>query len=773
MHIFTFPRAKSDPMKKFPSLPTLLLVIVLLYIGFSTLKPGYRPDADAPKDQFSTDRAMALVQQLAQEPHAVGFPAHEQVREYLVQQLQALGLEPQLQTGYTVGDWANLSRATNIMAKIKGTGQGKALLLLSHYDSNPHSSLGASDDGAGVATILEGLRAFMEQHPTPKNDIIVLFTDAEELGLNGADLFVNQHPWAKEVGLVLNFEARGSGGPSYMLLETNGGNAKLIDAFTEADPAYPAANSLMYSVYKMLPNDTDLTVFREDGNINGFNFAFIGDHFDYHTALDRADRLDPETLAHQGQYLMPLLTYFSNADLTDLNSPNDRIYFNFPLFHLVSYPFSWIWPLFGLGVLGFLIFIGMGAYKRRLQAGQVFLGFLPLLAALFVNGALGYFAWPLLKAINPGYRDVLHGFSYNGYTYILAMVFLSVAICFWSYARFRKLELVNLLVAPIALWLIINLLVGLYLPGAAFLILPTLGLLLSALWICCAKKVNPLLLVVLAIPVLWILGPFVKMFPVGLGLKMLIAATLCTTLLFGLLLPVVAQYRSKGALSGLSIFLFLVTMVWAQFQSGFTEDRPKPTSLVYLYNADNQKAQWATYDQKVGEWTAQYLPKKTRKPAMDTPILPSKYRTGFSYTAPAPKKELAAPSISKTLDTIVGHLRTLELTITPQRHVNRLDIFTPFTDFTSVKANGIDLKKDFLKERGAGKLLTHFITADEPTVLQMQLPINAKLELSLYETSNDLLTNPLFSIPARPKDNIPMPFVANDAIMVYSTVALP
>lgn len=74
---------------------------------------------------------------------------------------------------------------------------------------------------------------------------------------------------AKNVGLVLNFEARGSGGPSYMLVETNQGNAKLIKAFNEASPPFPVANSMMYSIYKMLPNDTDLTVFREEGHING------------------------------------------------------------------------------------------------------------------------------------------------------------------------------------------------------------------------------------------------------------------------------------------------------------------------------------------------------------------------------------------------------------------------------------------------------------------------------------------------------------------------
>ena len=79
---------------------------------------------------------------------------------------------------------------------------------------------------------------------------------------------------------MLNFEARGSGGPSYMLIETNGGNANMMKEFVAANPKYPVANSLAYSIYKELPNDTDLTIFRRDGNIDGFNFAFIDDHYE-------------------------------------------------------------------------------------------------------------------------------------------------------------------------------------------------------------------------------------------------------------------------------------------------------------------------------------------------------------------------------------------------------------------------------------------------------------------------------------------------------------
>jgi hypothetical protein len=86
----------------------------------------------------------------------------------------------------------------------------------------------------------------------------------------------------------------------------------------------------------MLPNDTDLTVFREDGNIDGYNFAFIDDHFDYHTAQDSYERLDKNTLEHQATYLMPLLNYFANADLTNLKSDTDYVYFNIPIIGILS-----------------------------------------------------------------------------------------------------------------------------------------------------------------------------------------------------------------------------------------------------------------------------------------------------------------------------------------------------------------------------------------------------------------------------------------------------
>ncbi|NND79326.1 MAG: M28 family peptidase, partial [Maribacter sp.] len=394
-------------MNKFSKITTLLLILLAIYWSFKSSMPHYTIDDKAPENVFSTDRALAHVAKLSAKPHGVGFPAHAEVRSYIVSELESLGLETSIQEGYTAGDWGNLSKAVNILARIKGTDDGKALLLLSHYDSSPHSSLGASDAGSGVATILEGIRAYLSDGKQPKNDIIILITDAEELGLNGADLFVNKHPWAKEVGLALNFEARGSGGPSYMLIETNRGNRKLIEEFTQANPEYPVANSLVYSIYKMLPNDTDLTVFREDGDIEGLNFAFIDDHYDYHTARDNFERLDKNTLAHQGGYLMPLLRYFADSDVSNLKSLDEFIYFNVPFYKLVSYPFEWIWPMFMLALLIFIVLLVIGFKKKVLDINMALKGFLPLLLALIINGIIGFYSWTVLKWLYPGYKDIL------------------------------------------------------------------------------------------------------------------------------------------------------------------------------------------------------------------------------------------------------------------------------------------------------------------------------------------------------------------------------
>jgi len=758
-------------MKKYSSPISFLILIALIYWAFKASMPTYKASEKPFEDGFSTKNALEHVKNMAREPHAVGFKAHSSVRQYLMEELGKLGLNPEIQEGYTAGDWGNLSKAVNVLSRIKGTGEGKALLLLSHYDSSPHSSYGASDAASGVATILEGLRAFLAQNPKPVNDIIVLFTDAEELGLNGADLFVNKHPWAEDVGLVLNFEARGSGGPSYLLIETNRGNGKLIEEFIAAEPEYPVGNSLAYSIYKLLPNDTDLTVFREDRDIDGFNFAFIDDHYDYHTANDRFERLDLNSLAHQGSYLMPLLSYFSQSDLNNLKSLNDYIYFNLPHYKLVTYPFEWIWPLLGLAALFFALLMVYGFRRKRLSLKGSLIGFIPVLVILAVNGVIGYFGWTVLLKLYPHYADIQQGFTYNGHSYIIAFVLCSLAVCFYGYHKFRKIGLADLLVAPLFIWLILCWAMAEYLPGASFFVVPVFTMLLAFMIILHQEKPNIFLLLFMGIPALWIFSPFVVMFPVGLGLKMIITTTLLTSLIFFLLLGVFGFYKSKARWAALALLVGFGFFLSAHLSSGFDEENPKPSSLLYVLNADESTAQWATYEKVPSDWTSQYLDEDRAVPdRQKSKTISSKYSADFTYIKEAPLKPITPPKIEKTMDTVIGQERILEICITPQRQINRLEIYTNDIKLNNASVNGIDLSDYYLSHRKRAKLLTHYVSDNDFTELKLSFPRDSVLDLTIYEASNDLLHHKQFSIPPRPADNIPMPFILNDAVLITKTI---
>jgi hypothetical protein len=442
--------------KNYTPIYSLLVLVALIFGIFYFMMPQNYDETEAPLSEFSTKRALEIVKKISKQPHYVGSKNHEVVGNYIQKELQELGLETSVQEGFTMTEMGTLVKSKNIIAQMKGSKNSKALLLLSHYDSAPHSySKGASDDASGVATIIESVRAFLHTKTPHKNNIIILFTDAEELGLNGAALFVTQHKLAKEVGLALNFEARGSSGPSYMLMETNDGNSKMVDAFKAGNTPYPVSNSLMYSIYKMLPNDTDLTVFREQGKIQGFNFAFIDSHFNYHTAQDNYQNLDPKTLEHQGTYLFPLLKYFSNADLTNLNSNNDDVYFNVP-FGFVSYPFAWILPMMIVAFGLFFIFIFVGLGKRAMRLDEIIKGFVPFLGSLVTAGLVTYAGWAILKSVYPQYGDILQGFTYNGHDYIYAFVSLTLAICFLFYQNGGKRNPeMSQLIAPLFIWLLI------------------------------------------------------------------------------------------------------------------------------------------------------------------------------------------------------------------------------------------------------------------------------------------------------------------------------
>lgn len=298
---------------------------MLGFLSVDALRPPDAVPADASPAVFSSGRAMAHVEAIARAPRPMGSDEHARVRAYLVEQLEALGLEVELETATVVRPGrgpVRAGRASNVVGRWpagrrsagrRSAGSG-ALRLVTHYDTVA-TSPGAADSAAGLAAILETVRALTSDggrddgigdDDAPARDLVVVFTDGEEAGRLGARAHVRVRP-AEPGDVVLNFEARGTRGPSLMF-ETSAAPRPLLERFFAAVDE-PRAWSYSDAVYEWMPNYTDFTVFERAG-YQGLNFAFIGGASAYHGSTDTPDRLDPRSLQHHGDQALALARAF-------------------------------------------------------------------------------------------------------------------------------------------------------------------------------------------------------------------------------------------------------------------------------------------------------------------------------------------------------------------------------------------------------------------------------------------------------------------------------
>jgi hypothetical protein len=257
---------------------------------------------------------MADIAAISAQPHPTGSTEDARVRAYLLQRLQALGLTTEQQAGplserararltrWRVPPPAG-ARAVNVIGVLAGRDRAApAVLLMAHHDTVAGSP-GAADDSAGVAAILETVRALRTGTP-PARDLIVLFTDAEELNSDGAAAFFAAHPLARRVGVVVNLEARGGGGRALMF-ETGPDNGPMTSLFGRGVRG-PSANSAAVLVYRLLPNITDFSIPKKAG-APGFNFAFLGRPGLYHAPQATPSAIDPGSVQHIGAQTLDIV----------------------------------------------------------------------------------------------------------------------------------------------------------------------------------------------------------------------------------------------------------------------------------------------------------------------------------------------------------------------------------------------------------------------------------------------------------------------------------
>jgi len=351
---------------------------ILLLLAATLL--AYRPPAPiglagAPS-AFSAGRAQAILKTLVadDEPHPIGSSANARVRDAIVRELTDLGYKPELQSGWVCSKWGECGIPTNIVVTRNGAAYSatpgataaaptNAVLLAAHYDSVP-AGPGASDDGVGVAIVLEIAR-ILAAAPAPPRPIVLLLTDGEEAGLLGAQLFVREHPQAMHIKAAVNLDSRGVSGASLMF-ETGTANAWLMHLYQSAIRA-PITNSLYYVVYKSLPNDTDFTVFKA-ASYQGFNFAFIGDVGHYHTPLDSYANLSLGSIQHQGDNALSALLALANADSRDTPAA-ESVYFDVFARALMAWPARSALPA-AIAALGLVLAVCVLLLRRRMLDGR-------------------------------------------------------------------------------------------------------------------------------------------------------------------------------------------------------------------------------------------------------------------------------------------------------------------------------------------------------------------------------------------------------------------
>lgn len=575
--------------------------------ALAPLVPSAVSDDPGP-DAFSVVRALTDVERLAAQPRPIGSPGHQQTRRHLVERLTELGLEVDVQRSLVFlpasGDTAEGALVQNVVARRPGIGSGGALVLVAHYDTVPGSP-GAADNAAAVAALLEAARA-LGAGPPGQRDVVFVFTDGEEIGLLGARALV-RHPWTRDVDAVLNFDARGTWGPSIMF-ETGPDSAPLVRLLASS-ATRPVATSYADDVYRRLSNRTDFSVFREAG-WRGLNFAFIGGENDYHTRHDTTRRLDPRSLGHHGSQALALVRDLDGAALSR-PAGGDGIYFNLPGWGLVVYPQAAALPI--AAALALVLVALLIVQRRR--------GLRMRAAATAATGALGV----LLAALAGGLvahlllRSTLDLSRSDGEAALVAAVvaFAAAAAVPLIVRLGRRQPPAELFAGTGVLAAVAALVTAVALPSASFLFAWPLAALLAAFaW---AARRGPgrfgvagsagIALAALPTILLWV--PAIVLLAIALGAEGAGAVAVATAVALGLLSPHLALLagprplpflRRAAVPAVLAAIAVALVVVAAAGGAGARGD-----SLFYVLDTERREAHWASFDERPDAWSEQYL----------------------------------------------------------------------------------------------------------------------------------------------------------------------
>jgi hypothetical protein len=277
-------------------------------------------------------------------PHPTGTVALAAVRARIAAAFQELGAPVEERVLTACGRYGACARVHQLVARVAGRDSTGVVAWVAHADAVGASG-GASDDGAGVAALIEVAKSAVKTGA--RNDLLFVVLEGEELGLIGAEAFLAGDPRAAEVRVVVNLEARGVRGPA-LLFQTSRAGGTLVGWATRA-MRRPVGSSLFAAVYERMPNDTDLTVFLDHGKA-GLNLAFSDGVEAYHTSRDDFAHQEPQSLAHLTESALGAAEALGAADLRTLG-PRESVWFDVLGLFVIAWPAPWSLPLATLALL--------------------------------------------------------------------------------------------------------------------------------------------------------------------------------------------------------------------------------------------------------------------------------------------------------------------------------------------------------------------------------------------------------------------------------------
>jgi hypothetical protein len=666
----------------------LLISLAFLALVFVLTITEYRPaapkPADAPVAEFSAGRAREILRQLVGDgvPHPVGSAADGIVREKIVHILTDLGYQPQIQSGFACDDWGVCGAVKNVVARIDGAGVPGAVLVSAHYDSVP-AGPGASDDGAGSVAVLEIVRA-LKNHTPLRHPVIILLNEGEEAGLLGAKAFVEAHPWAHEVKAAVNLDNRGSSGTSEMF-ETGDANDWAVRIYDGAI-ARPMTNSISYTIYKLLPNDTDFTVYKAVG-YQGLNFAFIGNVQNYHTPHDNFENADPGSIQSEGENGLAAVLALGDEVLT-APPVGEAVYFDVFGRAIVrwragrSYAISLV-----LAVL-MLIEIIVVIARFGVRVSGIAMGIVGWFAAVALAYGWGYLFFKVLGAA--------HRFPPQSANYPWIAHPLPAQIAFFAMG-FAGVAVAALLTAKRAgfwaFWIVnyvffaaFGMVAAKFATGACYVFLiPVLGAVVAVIPSLLAKEdaagnrefaaiLPAALTFVMFVPLLWQLYE-------ALGAVLLPVVGAAFAFALAGILPLLAldTPRERRAVAEDSIAVALVAAIVALFMAPYSAASPQRVNLQYWLDADAHGAKW------VASADSGSLPAPLAAAAAfgqrRTAVFP--WSPERRYSADAPDLKLAPPELTiLNVEEIGGKIR-YDIKLTSPRGAPELSVVFPVSAGTT------------------------------------------------------------------------------------------